>query len=240
MGSGIPIEEGVYAAQDADLLAGPLTENGAAGGPIALSDAIAAVVAASRDGPVDNPLGTNFNPKIFSLYDSWAFLTGADPQSDARRKIARGQEVFNTVQFNISGVPGLNDFAGQTNIRGSCGTCHNTPNVGNNSLGLTMNIGVTAPNPPALDTGDLPVFNVACNDKTVKVTDLGVAMVSGLCDDIGKTKVPVLRALPGRSPYFHNGAATEITDLISFYNERFSIGLSKDQIGDLAAFLESL
>jgi cytochrome c peroxidase len=58
--------------------------------------------------------------------------------------------------------------------------------------------------------------------------------------DIGKTKVPVLRALPERSPYFHNGAATEIETLIEFYNSRFQIGLTDDQKADLAAFLESL
>jgi len=78
------------------------------------------------------------------------------------------------------------------------------------------------------------------NHLALKVTDLGLAMISGNCDDIGKTKVPVLRALPGRSPYFHNGAATEIEAVVEFYNDRFKIGLTDQQKEDLAAFLESL
>jgi cytochrome c peroxidase len=112
-----------------------------------------------------------------------------------------------------------------------------------------MNIGVTnadkgaMPALNALDIDGLPVFNVACtdgSDKTFQVTDLGVAMISGKCEDIGKTKVPVLRGLPGRSPYFHNGSAPEIQNLINFYNDRFNIGLTDQQISDLAAFLETL
>jgi cytochrome c peroxidase len=56
--------------------------------------------------------------------------------------------------------------------------------------------------------------------------DLGVAMISGKCDDIGKTEAPVLRGLTGRSPYFHNGSALEIEDLINFYDQRFNVRLT--------------
>ena len=76
--------------------------------------------------------------------------------------------------------------------------------------------------------------------QTFQVTDLGVAMITGKCEDIGKTKVPVLRGLPGRSPYFHNGSALEIENLINFYDQRFNIGLTDQEKSDLAAFLESL
>jgi hypothetical protein len=236
--AGIPVTEGVITAQAVDNAAGSLTENGAAGGPVALAQPVAGF----EFGMNDQFGSKGFTPEIFSLYNALAFLTGSDPQSDARRKIARGQQIFNSVQFNISGVAGLNDDLGLANIRGTCGTCHNTPNIGNNSTGRFMNIGVTAPNPPHLeDAALLPVFMVACNDRApFPVTDLGRAMISGKCADVGKTKVPVLRALPGRSPYFHNGAATAITNVVEFYNERFQIGLTEDQIADLAAFLETL
>ena len=76
--------------------------------------------------------------------------------------------------------------------------------------------------------------------QTFQVTDLGVAMITGNCEDIGKTKVPVLRGLAGRSQYFHNGSATEIENLINFYNDRFQIGLTPQEMSDLAAFLETL
>ncbi|MBV9585635.1 MAG: cytochrome C, partial [Alphaproteobacteria bacterium] len=76
--------------------------------------------------------------------------------------------------------------------------------------------------------------------QTFTVTDLGVAMITGQCADIGKTKIPVIRGIAGRSPYFHNGSAPEITNLIDFYNQRFNIGLTNQQKADLAVFLESL
>jgi cytochrome c peroxidase len=233
----VSVGEGVMAAQAEDEAAGGLDENGAVGGPVSLYEAVA-----NFFRPVNDPFGRGFNPNIFSLYDAWLKLTGTDAQTQKRQTIARGQQVFNTGKFNISGVAGLNDQPGvPNNIRnGSCGTCHNTPNVGNNSLGMFMDIGVTAPNAPGLDTSHLPVFTVTCGGTQKTVTDLGVAMVSGKCEDIGKTKVPVLRALPGRSPYFHNGAALEIEAVVEFYNQRFNIGLSEQQKADLAAFLESL
>jgi cytochrome c peroxidase len=242
--NGIPVSEGTVTAQDKDNSAGSLTENGATGGPYGFDDALA-----NFKPGINDPFSGGFNPAIFSLYDAWLTLTGTDAQTQARQKIARGQQIFNTVQFNISGVAGLNDVSGHpATIRGTCGTCHNTPNIGNNSIvdkngiGAFMNIGVTAPDAPHLDTAPLPVFTVTCtaDGSQQQVTDLGRAMITGECKDVGKTKVPVLRALPGRSPYFHNGAASEIEDLIDFYNSRFQIGLTDDQKADLAAFLENL
>jgi len=86
---------------------------------------------------------------------------------------------------------------------------------------------------------------VQCTNGSLKgqkfqVTDLGVAMITNECEDIGKTKVPVLRGLAGRSPYFHNGSALEIENLINFYDQRFNIGLTDQEKSDLAAFLETL
>jgi cytochrome c peroxidase len=221
--------EGLFTAQVYDHNAGDLTPNGAtpqrpaaAGGPQTL---------AQQTG--------NDQTVIFTAYNAWANLTGNDPQTQARLAIARGQKVFNSKLFNITGVPGINDVP-----QGTCSTCHNTPNAGNHSTDTPLNIGVTgasASAPPALDISGLPVFNVQCTDGTTfQVTDLGVAMISGKCEDIGKTKVPVLRGLAGRSPYFHNGSVLEIEDLINFYDQRFQIGLTPQEKSDLGAFLETL
>jgi cytochrome c peroxidase len=45
-----------------------------------------------------------------------------------------------------------------------------------------------------------------------------------------------------RSPlsYFHNGSAADLAAVVDFYNDRFSIGLSKQDKVDLVAFLRSL
>jgi cytochrome c peroxidase len=68
----------------------------------------------------------------------------------------------------------------------------------------------------------------------VVTTDPGRAMVSGDIADVGKFKPPILRGLAARSPYFHAGTAQNIQMLIHFYNARFQVGLTRDQVNDLA------
>ena len=75
---------------------------------------------------------------------------------------------------------------------------------------------------------------------TTQVTDLGRAMITGKCADVGKTKGPILRGLSARAPFFHNGGAKTLDDVVEFYNQRFTLGLSDQQKQDLAAFLASL
>jgi cytochrome c peroxidase len=65
-------------------------------------------------------------------------------------------------------------------------------------------------------------------------------MQTGLWKDIGKIKVPSLRGLESRSPYFHDGSENDVAELVAFYDRRFSIGLSAQEIADLAAFLKAM
>jgi cytochrome c peroxidase len=65
-------------------------------------------------------------------------------------------------------------------------------------------------------------------------------MISGNWTDIGKTKGPILRGLAARAPYFHNGSARDLSTVVSFYNQRFAIGLTPQQQSDLVTFLEAL
>ena len=58
--------------------------------------------------------------------------------------------------------------------------------------------------------------------------------------DIGSFRAPPLRGLASRAPYFHDGQAATLNDVIDHYNERFSLGLTTQQTGDLAAFLNAL
>jgi len=76
--------------------------------------------------------------------------------------------------------------------------------------------------------------------QTVHVTDVGRAMISGKCADIGKVKGPILRGLAARAPYFHNGGAATLDNVVEFYNQRFDLGLNQQQKSDLAAFLRAL
>jgi hypothetical protein len=63
---------------------------------------------------------------------------------------------------------------------------------------------------------------------------------TGLWKDVGRLKGPILRGLPSRPPYFHNGSASSLSDVIDFYNRRFNIGFTDQEKTDLIAFLNSL
>jgi cytochrome c peroxidase len=76
--------------------------------------------------------------------------------------------------------------------------------------------------------------------ETVQTSDPGRALITGRWKDIGKVKGPVLRGLAARAPYFHNGSAATIEDVIAFYDDRFNIGFTSQEVEDLAAFLRSL
>ncbi|WP_394830058.1 hypothetical protein LVJ94_26480 [Pendulispora rubella] len=163
-------------------------------------------------------------PPGFTIYNAWSSLYGEDATTQARRSIARGQAIFNTRTF----------AGGQT-----CTTCHNSQNFGNNLNGAFFATGVASKENRARE---LPLYTVA-NRSTgaiVKVTDLGRGIESGKWEDIGKFKPPMLRSLASRPPYFHDGSAATLSDVVSFYNRRFSIGLSYQDGQDLANFLKAL
>jgi cytochrome c peroxidase len=65
-------------------------------------------------------------------------------------------------------------------------------------------------------------------------------MITGRCADIGKAKGPILRGLAARAPYFHNGSAATLEDVVEFYDRRFGIGFTARQKADLVAFLNAL
>lgn len=75
---------------------------------------------------------------------------------------------------------------------------------------------------------------------TVTTTDLGRALITGKWADIGKLKGPILRGLAARAPYFHNGSAASLKEVIEFYNDRFAMGLTDAEKADLVAFLSVL
>jgi len=57
---------------------------------------------------------------------------------------------------------------------------------------------------------------------------------------LGTNGGPILRALASRAPYFHNGSAATLRDVIEFYERRFGIGLSSQEKADLVTFLSAL
>ena len=245
----VAFESGIFTAQVFDNGARDLTAAGANGGPATLADLLTGFLVGVNDPLGGNPTGAPFNSTIFDLYQAWNGISGRGSVVASRQQVARGEALFNNTSITITGVAGINDLPGLTTVSGFCGTCHDTPNVGNHSVKLPINIGIANGgadnNNPGLDIADLPVFTLSCVSgpnvgKTYTVTDPGRALISGKCADIGKLKGPILRGLAGRAPYFHNGSAATLLDAVNFYNLRFSIGLTAAQMSDLAAFLETL
>jgi len=237
----VAFESALTTAQASDEQAGALDAKGASGGPGALASRQFFI--GINDPLGGNPTGAAFNPEVFTEFASWANLPGNDPTSETRRSIARGEEIFNSRPIVITGVAGINDQPGLSTVNGSCTTCHSTPNAGDHSVSLPINIGIgdypaTAP----LDTSGLPVYTIACNatGETYTVTDPGRAMITGKCSDIGKMKGPILRGLSARAPYFHNGSAATLRDVVEFYNNRFNLNLTERDKQDLVHFLQAL
>jgi cytochrome c peroxidase len=250
----VAFESGIFTAQEIDRNAGALHGDGATGGAVALSLQLSKFFIGINDPFGQNPTGQTFDPNIFDVFRPWLGLgigqvmvnTGDSPQQ--RRSIARGEEVFNTTPINITGVAGINDALGVTSFAGFCGTCHDAPNVGNHSVKAPLDIGVAdagTRSPPVLDISGLPVFTLTCKSgalagRVFQVTDPGRALISGKCTDIGKLKGPILRGLASRAPYFHNGSAATLLDVVNFYDQRFGIGFTARQKADLVNFLNSL
>jgi cytochrome c peroxidase len=57
---------------------------------------------------------------------------------------------------------------------------------------------------------------------------------------VGKIKGPILRGLSARPPFFHNGSALTLLDVIHFYENRFGLVLSQQDEVDLFNFLSVL
>jgi len=76
--------------------------------------------------------------------------------------------------------------------------------------------------------------------RTLRTTDPGWGLVTGRCVDVGKFKDPTLRGLAGRPPYFHNGSAATLEEVVASYDRRFSIGLSPAERHALVPFLGAL
>ncbi|QOJ24487.1 MAG: hypothetical protein HRU78_13235 [Gammaproteobacteria bacterium] len=237
----VAFESGLFTTQIRDNDAGDLTEEDALGGPkvltkqkyyFGINDTLAG------DYKTHKP----FNPNVMSLYDSWnRFKANKSPHSTkgARAAIARGQALFNSKSIIIKNVKGINDDLGVSELAGTCTTCHNTPNSGNHSTPMPLDIGVAD---ESRRTPDMPLYTLKnkTTGEIVKTTDPGRALLTGKWKDIGRFKGPILRAVASRPPYFHDGSAPDLQSVVEFYNTRFNIGLTENEKADLVAFLAAL
>lgn len=265
----VDFEMSLTTAQAYDRRAGMLNAHGATGGPLALlkqpffigvnSSVNFLVPSLEQPGGLNAPGDGQFTPAIFNSFDAWSRFPARDP----RAAVARGEAIFNSKPINITGVAGINDdvstgglvAGGIPALQGTCGTCHDTPNVGDHSFPTPLNIGTGDPDPSdpkanlgGLDVRYLPTITVCRKDSAggastsdcKTTTDLGLALIDGKFDHVGKIKGPILRGLAARAPYFHNGSARTLLDVVKFYEKRFGLVLTAQEESDLVAFLSSL
>ncbi len=243
----VSFETALNSAQLIDFSAGNLNgQKGSYGGPQYLPSQ--PYYPGINDSLGGDPQGKQFDPNVFTIYSSWQ-----NSRNRQQVSIARGEQIFNTQPLTISNVPGL-VTSGQ--IMGTCTTCHDAPNVGDHSFPLPLDIGngrslayETDANIIAglkqLAPATMPVFELVCNQgplagQTFYTTDPGKALITGQCGDIGRGKGLILRGLAARAPYFHNGAAANLSQVVNFYNNRFQMNLTSQQMQDLINFLQTL
>lgn len=166
----VDFEMGLFTAQAFDFIAGPLfgeAEGGPKGGPVSvafqpffigINDPIDAL-GLNRPDLGFNPFHDGFTPEVFNLFGTWFTLQPSNAVNRARASIARGEKLFNTKTINIFAVSGLNDELGISVIPGTCGTCHDSPNVGNHSFPTPLDIGVGDLRSP-LNIAYLPVITL--------------------------------------------------------------------------------
>lgn len=154
----------------------------------------------------------------FDLFDAWA-----NDENPRRAQIARGQELFNNTN------PG----------GGSCRGCHNSANNGTNINNLLFDIRTAS---AEARTPDLPLYTFRNKNtgETRQLSDAGRGQVTGLWNDLGRFKTPTIRALSARAPYFHNGIAATLDEVVRHYERHLGFVFTDQERADLVAFLSAL
>jgi len=231
----VAFEQQVYMAQVEHTYAGPLVDPS---GPSGLG------AAALRDRP-PGVLGDNDFDPVFGLFDRWK---GKDHYPAS---IARGANIFLFRQFWLRDAAHINSIGLGNPLKRTCATCHNAQMTGQDLSAGWVDVGTT--NYPTwtepgtwVESSDLPVFKITCNPeadphpylgRVIYSTDPGRALISGRCVDVGSIVMQQFRGLAARAPYFSNGSAENLREVVDFYDRRFDMKLSEAEKYDLVNFL---
>ena len=215
-------ERQLFMAQQSDTLGGILGEPG--GPPLLGAGNLASGVAGAGAVPAAGNLAASFDP--------WRNLTNlAVRQRVFRESVLRGVDLFASREFSLP-----------NGMRGACATCHRP------GINRSIDIGTTNL-PTAKELPDLPLFRITCDasaaphpqlGRTFLTQDPGRGLITGKCADVGSVLMQQFRGLSARAPYFANGSAADLSELVNFYDRRFKIGLTDKEKQDLANFLSIL
>ncbi len=245
----VEFENQVYVAQGFDQWGRSLVEpNGPIGlGPRAMADGKLHVLANNNRDPV------------FRLFDAWKKPDAmpkelTEAQREFRASVARGNDVFMFRLFWIRDVAHITSIGLGNPIKRSCSTCHNVQMTGQDLAPGWVDVGTTNyptwTEPPVFsDKAELPVFKCTCNKdalphpylgRVIYTNDPGRALITGKCADIGSIVMGQFRGLAARAPYFSNGSAKNLRELVDFYDRRFDMKLTEQEKVDLVNFLSVL
>jgi len=212
----VQFEMQIFAAQNWDVYGGSLNDPN---GPPSLGVNNLAVGTAGADLVPDSASG----------FFNWQNVAGlAALQRPFRQSVVRGIALYFSRQFQLS-----------PRVMGTCATCHQA------SPPVWTDVGTTNL-PSAKDAPELPLFQITCNSGALPHPVLGSvfytqdparALISGRCADAGSVLPQQFRGLAARAPYFSNGSAATLGELVDFYDKRFAIGLSDQEKQDLVNML---
>jgi hypothetical protein len=217
-------ERQLFMAQQADNFGGLLGESG--GPPLLGADNVARGIAGAGAVPAAGNLAASFDP--------WRGLPApnlAIRQRAFRESVLRGVDLFASRQFRM---------ADGTEV--TCATCHRS------GMNRSIDIGTTNL-PTAKESPELPLFRIICDPsasphpqlgRKFLTQDPGRALITGKCADVGSILMQQFRGLTARAPYFANGSASDLNDVVEFYDRRFKIGLTARDKQDLVQFLRIL
>ena len=217
-------ERQLFVAQQVDVLGGLLAEPG--GPPLLGADNVARGVAGVGAVPAAGNLIASFDP--------WRNLSATDlaiRQRSFRESVLRGVDLFASREFRLA-----------DGKQATCATCHGP------GINYPIDIGTTN-QPTAKESPELPLFRITCDasapphrqlGRTFLTQDPGRALITGKCADVGSILMQQFRGLAARAPYFANGSARDLTEVVDFFDRRFKIGFTDKEKQDLVSFLSIL
>ena len=181
--------------------------------------------------------------------------TVTDAERELRASIARGSDIFLLRQFWLRDVAHINSIGLGNPIKRTCTTCHNAQMTGMDLAPGWVDVGTanypTWTEPPVFsDKAELPVFKITCD---ASAPPHPVSRSHDLHDRSGPRAHhrplqrrrlprdgPVPRPRGAGRPYFSNGSAATLRELVDFYDRRFDMKLSETEKQDLVNFLSVL
>lgn len=207
------------------------------------------------------------DPRLLALRDPAAPLHQAlvnDPfytveiQTQAQE---RGKKVFQQSCMTCHNTPNVFNNLANVETRGNGERLENNPPFAP-SMGRSFNVGVSEQNLHGLrfthylGAGQfapivIPLVREDGIIQPVTVTfDIGLAATTGRWEDLGRFKVPQLRGIKADAPYFHDGSAATLEEVVDYFNsnayndskdgKNFPIHLNANKRADLIEFLQIL